>query len=384
MARVLDIEAPAHAEGTKATVLRWCRAAGETVAKDEPLLELETDKVTVEVPSPEAGVLMEILKGESAEVVPGEILARLELIGATAVSRVELSLLPAGPSAPVPQIRKPLSPAVRRMFSTYGLTSEQVRGTGRNGRITVQDISRELKSREEPGAAPALHTENTEAPPDSRLATAAGKGMRRLHSPMRRRIADHMRASMSVAPHVTTVFEADLTRVIAHRATLVAAAKRDGVPLTLSAYFVAASAKALQAVPEVNSTFHEDALEMHSDCNIGIATALGNEGLIVPVISQVHDMSLMGIARVLNQKVSAARAGKLSPPFPITVSAAAFWQRRSSSTSLRWQFSVSARPNAGLPSTAWTARTSSRSAQSATSPSPSTTVRWTPSRPTRF
>ena len=313
MVRVLDIEAPAHAEGTKATVLRWCRAAGETVAKDEPLLELETDKVTVEVSAPEAGVLKEILKFESSEVVPGEILARLELAAAAVATRVAATPLLEVPSTAAAPARKPLSPAVRRMFSTYGLSSEQLRGTGRNGRITVQDITRELKGRDERAVSSASLHQKSEDVIATRAPATVAKGLRRPHSPMRRRIADHMRASMSVAPHVTTVFEADLTKVIAHRTALAGNAQRDGVHLTLSAYFVAASAKALQAVPEVNSTFHEDALELHSDCNIGIATALGNEGLIVPVIPRVQDMSLFGIARILNQRVNAARAGKLSP-----------------------------------------------------------------------
>jgi 2-oxoglutarate dehydrogenase E2 component (dihydrolipoamide succinyltransferase) len=130
---------------------------------------------------------------------------------------------------------------------------------------------------------------------------------------MRRRIAQHMSASMATAPHVTTVFEVDLTRVMAHRTQLAAALKRDGQNITLSAYFVSACAKALAAVPEVNSTFHEDALVIHRDLNIGVATALGNEGLIVPVLFRVQDMSVTGIARRLNQLVAAARAGKLAP-----------------------------------------------------------------------
>jgi 2-oxoglutarate dehydrogenase E2 component (dihydrolipoamide succinyltransferase) len=130
---------------------------------------------------------------------------------------------------------------------------------------------------------------------------------------MRRRIAEHMLHSMTIAPHVTTVFEADLTKVIAHRAALTPEYKQLGVPLTLSAYFISACVKALQAVPDANATFHADALEIHRDLNIGIATALNNDGLIVPVLARAQDLSLSGIARKLNKLVIAARTGKLSP-----------------------------------------------------------------------
>jgi 2-oxoglutarate dehydrogenase E2 component (dihydrolipoamide succinyltransferase) len=314
MATFLDIQAPANAEGTKASVLKWCKSPGDTVSKDEPLLELETDKVTVEIASPEAGVLAEILKQETSEVRPGEVLARLELKDIAFAAKI--SAVPeqsSQVSSAVP--RKMLSPAVRRMFSTYGLSSAQIHGSGRNGRITVSDVSRELKVREAQQSK-TVKGELHLAPPPSNVTSITGVAEgseRRPHSAMRRRIAEHMRASMAAAPHVTTVFEADLTRVIAHRKKFADASQRDEVPLTLSAYFLAACARALQAVPEVNSTYHTDALELHHDVNVGIATALGNEGLIVPVLHRVQDMSLLGIARKLNQLVSAARAGKLSP-----------------------------------------------------------------------
>jgi 2-oxoglutarate dehydrogenase E2 component (dihydrolipoamide succinyltransferase) len=122
-----------------------------------------------------------------------------------------------------------------------------------------------------------------------------------------------MVASMSAAPHVTTLFEADMTRVSAHRERHAAQFEARGAKLTFTAYFVAAAVKALQAVPEVNSTFHADTLELFSDCNIGVGTALGNEGLIVPVIHRAQTLDLLGIAARLNELVVAARNGKLSP-----------------------------------------------------------------------
>jgi len=122
-----------------------------------------------------------------------------------------------------------------------------------------------------------------------------------------------MVASVSAAPHVTTLFEADMTRVSAHRAHHAAAFEARGAKLTFTAYLVAAAVKGLQAVPEVNSTFHADTLEVFGDCNIGVGTALGNEGLIVPVIHRAQTLDLLGIATRLNELVTAARNGKLAP-----------------------------------------------------------------------
>jgi 2-oxoglutarate dehydrogenase E2 component (dihydrolipoamide succinyltransferase) len=130
---------------------------------------------------------------------------------------------------------------------------------------------------------------------------------------MRRRIAEHMARSVATAPHVTAVFEADLSAIIAHRAAHQDAFAARGARLTLTAYFVAAAARALQAVPQVNATFHADALELHPHCNIGVGTALGNEGLIVPVIPRAETLGLFGIAERLTQLTAAARANRLAP-----------------------------------------------------------------------
>jgi 2-oxoglutarate dehydrogenase E2 component (dihydrolipoamide succinyltransferase) len=141
----------------------------------------------------------------------------------------------------------------------------------------------------------------------------AADGRRLPHSAVRRRVAEHMTRSLAQAPHVTTLFEADLTRVQAHRARHAPELERQGIRLTLTAYFVAACARALIAHPSVNATFHEDALELHPDANIGVGTALGEEGLIVPVIHRAQHLSLAQLAARLGQLVGAARAGRLVP-----------------------------------------------------------------------
>jgi 2-oxoglutarate dehydrogenase E2 component (dihydrolipoamide succinyltransferase) len=190
-----------------------------------------------------------------------------------------------------------LSPSVRRLLANHQLAPGDIKGSGRNGRVTAQDVTRHVNE-----ARPAP----TPAPP-------AAAGSRVPHSAMRRRIAEHMVNSTSAAPHVTTLFEADLSAIVAHRAKHLEDFKRQGAHLTLTAYFACACVAALRAHPEVNATFHPDALELHADINIGVGTALGNEGLIVPVIHRAQDLSLLGIAQRLAALVAAARANKLTP-----------------------------------------------------------------------
>jgi 2-oxoglutarate dehydrogenase E2 component (dihydrolipoamide succinyltransferase) len=301
-------------------VLRWCKAAGDVVRKDEPLLELETDKVTVEIPSPATGKLTEILKQPNEEVVPGQILARVSIAETAEAGAAQRPAVRAAAAAPGESASQdggqPLSPAVRRLLNDHALSAEELTGSGRNGRITVQDVERFLDRKSpQPGATgDADTTAKMRRPP-----ALAGAEVKRIdapripHSAVRRRVAEHMARSLAQAPHVTTLFEADLTRVQAHRVRHASEYERRGIRLTLTAYFVAACARALIAHPTVNATFHEDALELHPDANIGVGTALGNEGLIVPVIHQAQHMSLQQLAARLGQLVGAARAGRLAP-----------------------------------------------------------------------
>ena len=316
MATLADVQVPPNEEGTRATVLKWCKQVGDAVAKDEPLVELETDKVTVEIPSPASGVLIEILKQVNAEVIPAEVIARLSLggvasappdaasppgvespahfdstAGLESTSRAALQASRAVPASG--SVPKPLSPSVRRLLKEHSMAATDIEGTGRDGRITAQDVIRRAAS----GA-------NGVAP---------GGSTRVAHTAIRRRVAEHMARSLVESPHVTTLFEADLTRVLAHRSRHAADYESRGARLTLTAYFVSACAQALRAHREINATFHSDALELHADVNIGVGTALGNKGLIVPVIHRAQGLNLFGMAQRLGQLVEAARAGKLSP-----------------------------------------------------------------------
>jgi 2-oxoglutarate dehydrogenase E2 component (dihydrolipoamide succinyltransferase) len=297
MSSVADVLVPANEEGTRATILRWCKSVGETVAKDEPLVELETDKVTVEVPAPVSGTLIEILKAVNAEVSPDEVLARLRLAGeATTIEEIAAAdVKPQIGSAEAALdergAHEPLSPSVRRLLREHSIAAGEVNGTGRNGRVTAQDVTRHVSQ------APSTPASNTLVP----------------HTTMRRRVAEHMVRSLADAPHVTTLFEADLTRVLKHRSMHAKSYESRGARLTLTVYFISACVRALRAHPEVNATFTQDAMELHGDVNIGVGTALGNKGLIVPVIHRAQTLSLFDIAQRLNQLVDAARAGKLAP-----------------------------------------------------------------------
>ncbi|MBS0377300.1 MAG: 2-oxo acid dehydrogenase subunit E2 [Proteobacteria bacterium] len=291
-------------------VLRWLKSVGEPVAADEPLIEIETDKVTVEVAAPAAGVVAQILRDAQDEVEPGELLGRIGAGAAGSGRRPESTAAPAPTTATAAPARAPqggqLSPAVRRLLAERGLKPEQVRGSGPAGRIMVEDVlAAAAGTPAVPEAAPQIP-----APP-----AVPDAGVRRIpHTVVRRRIAEHMVDSLlHTAPHVTTVFEADLGAVLADRERQRGAFAQEGVPLTLTAYFVQAVVAGLRAVPEANSRWTDTALELHDAMNIGIATAVEGTGLVVPVLAHAERLDLKETARQLDDLVQRARAGRLTP-----------------------------------------------------------------------
>jgi len=327
MSESLDIRAPAEqTEGTRSQLLRWLKRPGEVVTLNEPLIEIETDKVTVEVAAPGSGVLTEVLKQEQDEIAPGELLGRIAAgeSGTAAapgarspVPAVAPGELPAAtaahPDAAAPtgarDAAQPLSPAVRRLLAEHNLAADKVRGTGPAGRITVEDVLQAAggPTAAPPGAAPA-------SAPGPEPAAAGIRSHRVPHTAIRRRIAEHMVQSLlHTAPHVTTVFEADLTAVLKDRTRRREEFERRGVPLTLTAYFVQAAVTAIQAVPEANSRWTDTALEIYDDIHIGIATAVEGSGLLVPVLHDAGGRDLFAVARGLEELVSRARSGKLTP-----------------------------------------------------------------------
>jgi 2-oxoglutarate dehydrogenase E2 component (dihydrolipoamide succinyltransferase) len=198
--------------------------------------------------------------------------------------------------------RGALSPAVRRLLEERGLGADSIRGSGEGGRITVEDV-----------LAASPRPSGTRAP--ATAPAAPEEGLRRVpHTPMRRRVATHMVESLlRTAPHVTNVFQADLTAVLADRAARRAEVERRGEALTLTAYFVAASVDAIRAVPEANARWSDDAILIHERIDIGVATALPGRGLVVPVIRDAGRLDLLGIAAALGTLVRKAREDGLQP-----------------------------------------------------------------------
>ena len=293
-----DILVPLEQEGTEAVVSSWLCAVGDVIALNDPLVELETDKVSVEVPSPIAGRLVEILVQPGGQARPGMVLGRVEPV-ATAPAGLDAPLGAAPPSPPQPQPRDMSdwhSPAVRKALAESGLDPASIRGTGRDGRLTRADVDRAIAAwADKPKAASGI----------------TGRSIP--HDPMRLAIARNMLKSVQEAPQVTAVFEADFSAIAAHRARHNPDLKAEGIALSYTAYLVMAAARAMQAVPQVNSRWHEDRLEVFSDINIGIGTALGDKGLVVPVIRGVQDLSLRGVATRLQDLTTRARAGQITP-----------------------------------------------------------------------
>jgi 2-oxoglutarate dehydrogenase E2 component (dihydrolipoamide succinyltransferase) len=328
---VIDVVVPQEQEGTKAVVRAWLRQIGDRVEANDPLVELETDKVAMEVPAPVAGVLREILLHSDADAVPGAVLGRIsvEADGESQEPPFGLSLAKPNPSLSAdPKKERPstmmglpsrrpgdgtapssgrtegeretrLSPSVKRAILQNDIDPARIQGTGRDGRITRADVDRAVEEATRiEGVIPA--------------ATGDISSHFLPHDRMRLAIAGNMQRSLTEAPHVTAVFEADFSAIMAHREAHKAAFAKKGVKLTYTAYLVAAAAEAMKVAPAINSRWHADRLELFDDINIGVGTALGIKGLIVPVLRKVQQLSLKGVAAGLDELIEKARAEKLN------------------------------------------------------------------------
>lgn len=312
-------------EGTQATVAQWLKRVGEAVVKDEPIIELETDKVMMEVIAPASGILHEklVLEGEPAE--ENKILGTINETGVsnpsneiklseeiqedrteTTPNNVSNDLPRKDPAAGLPDPPSTfISPAVRRLSQQHNIDLSQIHGSGKNNRITSRDINAYLAGDTHTASTPTTNTAQIIEP------TAAGSEIIP-HTQMRKIIAEHMQHSVQTAPHVTSVFDLDLSAIIKHRKAHKQAFADQGVKLTFTAYFVAAAVQAIKHQPKINSQFHEQGLEVFKHVNLGFGTALGDDGLIVPVIHQAQNMNLMQIAAELTRLTDKARNNQLS------------------------------------------------------------------------
>jgi 2-oxoglutarate dehydrogenase E2 component (dihydrolipoamide succinyltransferase) len=299
---VIEVRVPDEQEGTKAVVRAWLKQIGDAVAQNDPLVELETDKVTQEVPAPAAGVLAEIVLDTDAEAMPGALLARIETEGAAAPTRArekpeagQERILERATSANG-EIETRLSPSVRRACLQHGIDASRIRGTGRNGRVTREDVDRVVASATvvsvgEPATAQPRQFSAQDIP----------------HDRMRLTIAENMVRAVAEAPHVTALFEADFSAVAAHKAAMAAR----GVKLSYTAYIVKAAAEAMAAAPAINGRWEKDRIAISPTIDIGVGTALGENGLVVPVVKDAGSLNLDQIGAKLDELTRKAREGKL-------------------------------------------------------------------------
>jgi 2-oxoglutarate dehydrogenase E2 component (dihydrolipoamide succinyltransferase) len=317
------------------TVTRWLKNEGEAVEEFEALLEVNTDKVDTEIPAPATGHLLKAYVAEGTTVRVGALLAAIgqpgEAIPEPEASDVKADAAAAsGPSSAASSSNAAvgpktelgfISPVVARMASEHNLDLRQIRGTGASGRITKKDVLAHLQSQSAaPWETPALGelfrpTEEVhgggEAPASSSPSPTAGEVIPL--DTVRRAIADHMLRSKATSPHVTTVMEADMRRVVAHRLAHRQDFARDGINLTYTAYFAAACVAALRAVPMVNASWSDQGIRLHPHIHLGVAVSLGEQGLIVPVIKDAGQKSLLGLAQALSDLAARARSKKLLP-----------------------------------------------------------------------
>ncbi len=339
-------------------VSRWLKQVGDPVKLYDPILEVETDKVTTEVTAAGEGTLLKLYANEGDVVKAGTLIA---FIGASGESTPGASSA-ATQKTPVEAVASAavrrgngssarISPVVARIASEHNVDVSLIQGTGESGRVTKKDI---LAYVEQLGSSRPMGESHREASPSQGVRVESEKleaweqpGLGELFRPteelfgkaapvsaspiapaaapvavpgeimplnnMRRAIAEHMVMSKRTSPHVTTVFEVDLSKVVVHRQANKAAFERDGANLTFTPYFAMATIAALKKYPLVNSSWSDDGVVLHRTVNLGIAVSLGEEGLIVPVIKNADSLNLLGLARTVNDLADRARRKQLKP-----------------------------------------------------------------------
>src|SRR6516225_7427084 len=313
MTPMTEIRVPTLGESvTEATIGRWFKAAGEAVAVDEPLVELETDKVTIEVPAPAAGVLSEILVKDGETVAPGALLGQIKE-GAGAPAK------PAPPPpqpAPVPAAPKaapadaPLAPSVRKLAAESGISASTVPGSGKDGRVTKGDmldaIARAVQT-PTPVAQPAAAVQvRAPSPPDD-----AAREERVRMSRLRQTIARRLKEAQNAAAMLTTFNEVDMAQVMALRAEYKDLfEKKHGVKLGFMSFFVRACVQALKEIPAVNAEIDGSDIVYKNYYHVGVAVGT-EKGLVVPVVRDCDRKSLAEIEKEIADFGRRARDGAL-------------------------------------------------------------------------
>ncbi len=309
----IEVKVPQLPESvTDATLVSWHKAAGDAVSRDENLVDLETDKVVLEVPAPAAGVLKEIRIEDGATVTSGDVLAILE--------EGEVAATPAAPPAEEPPTEaagqsaaaRKLSPAVRRLIDEHGLDPSAIPGTGRDGRLTKGDVMAYL----EKGPAAAAETPSAETPSAETPAptvAAGGRGERRVAmTRLRTRIAERMVDAQATAAMLTSFNEVDLHEVMRLRKQYREKFEKEyGVRVGFMSFFVKAAIEALRAFPVVNASVEASDIVYHDYHDIGIAVST-ERGLLVPVLRNAELMSFADIEKAIVDYATRAREGQIT------------------------------------------------------------------------
>ena len=324
----------------EATITRWIKEIGDTVEEDESIIEIATDKVDSEIPSPVDGVLIERLFNEGDVVPVGKVIAILKTEGeeTQAVGQdIQVAELKEEPkdetadkkeevktSEPVVKTEKAsgdfssstrfYSPLVKSIAKTENISVaelDSMQGSGKDGRVTKADVLAYLEKRSLSPAATAKSSEPSITLPP--VNTMEGDQIVEMDR-MRKMIADHMVMSKQISPHVTSFIDVDVTRVVNWRNKVRDTfLKREGEKLTFTPIFIDAAAKALKDYPQVNASVDGYNIIYRKNINIGMATALKNGNLIVPVIKNADEKSLIGLVKTVNDLASRARANRLNP-----------------------------------------------------------------------
>jgi len=327
----------------EASILSWLKKEGDRVTADEPLVEIATDKVNSEVPSPEDGILVSCRVNVGDTVQVGHVIAIIETgdgvsapapVAAAAPATAEVAAAPVAPmavslgTAVVSSSDRFYSPLVKNIAKQENISQvelDSISGTGQNGRVTKEDLMGYISNRgNKTVSAPAAPSTSasvaalapaTEAPRVKGPTINVGPNDEIVEMDrMRRIIADHMVMSTQVSPHVTSYVEADLTNVVIWRNKVKKQFEANAkTKLTFTPIFIEAVAKAIRDFPGVNASVDGNNIIMRGDINIGMAAALPTGNLIVPVIKNADQLNLMGIAKKVNDLADRARANKLTP-----------------------------------------------------------------------
>jgi 2-oxoglutarate dehydrogenase E2 component (dihydrolipoamide succinyltransferase) len=320
----IDVKVPALGESiTEATLGQWLKKPGEAVKADEPIASLETDKVSVEVPAPVAGVIAEHVVGEGDTVEVGAVIARIEegasastaatpaVEDRTAVGKAEAAAPPEPAAAPAEPQGDPvtLSPSVRRAVLEYGVDPTKIKGTGKDGRLTKDDVLAAAKTTQKP-AEPAA-SEDAPAPAPA-AAPAAGRREERVRmTRLRQTVASRLKEAQNTAAILTTFNDVDMTAVIeARNRYRDLFEKKHGVRLGFMGFFVKAACMALRDIPAVNASIEGDEIVYRDYVDVSVAVSAPN-GLVVPVIRDAQNLSVAEIEKTIGDFGARAKAGTL-------------------------------------------------------------------------